>query len=226
LGFGFSDKPTNIDYATALQTDILLALLKELKINDIHILAQDYGDHIAQELLARNLENPSNSVPKISSVSLLNGGLFPETHQPTSIQKLFKSPIGGFVSSLLNFNLFKKRFAAVFGENTSPSNQELMDLWYIIYLKNGHQINHKLSYATDDCVANRTRWVNGLNTGDIPIQFINGQSDPVSGKETADRYKELVKNANVIRLENIGHYPQLECPDLVNSHLRSFIDQL
>ena len=35
------------------QTQIVENLLKHLKVNDVHILAHDYGDTVAQELIAR-----------------------------------------------------------------------------------------------------------------------------------------------------------------------------
>ena len=36
------------------QTLIVEKLLEHLKINDIHILAHDYGDSVAQELISRH----------------------------------------------------------------------------------------------------------------------------------------------------------------------------
>lgn len=35
------------------QADLIAAVLQTFKANDVHILSHDYGDSIAQELLAR-----------------------------------------------------------------------------------------------------------------------------------------------------------------------------
>ena len=35
------------------QADIVADLLRVLKVNDLHILSHDYGDSVAQELIAR-----------------------------------------------------------------------------------------------------------------------------------------------------------------------------
>lgn len=226
LGFGFSDKPDNITYSTFQQADIQIALLKKLGVKEAHILAHDYGDNIAQEFLSRTIEQKEYFPLKIKSVTLLNGGLFPETHHPTAIQTLLKSPIGGIVSSFTNLTLFEKNFTKVFGANTQPSKQDIIDQWYLICQQNGHQINHKLCYASNDCIANRTRWVNALAKTNIPVLFINGQFDPVSGKETTIKYIELVPNSKVVKLDSVGHYPQTESPKELVIQFNSFVQKI
>ncbi|MGB0525878.1 MAG: alpha/beta fold hydrolase, partial [Flammeovirgaceae bacterium] len=92
IGFGFSDKPRSYSYSILDQADIHEELLNLLGINACHILAHDYGDTVTQELLARF--HAGKTAFTIQSVCLLNGGLFPETHQARLIQKLLMSPIG------------------------------------------------------------------------------------------------------------------------------------
>lgn len=53
LGMGFSDKPYPHDYPISEQADIVEALVAELGLQYFHVLAHDYGDTVAQELLAR-----------------------------------------------------------------------------------------------------------------------------------------------------------------------------
>ena len=225
LGFGFSDKPDNIQYSISLQTDILEALLKELDIKKVHLLAHDYGDNVAQEIIARDIENKIDYLPKVTSIMLLNGGLFPETHQATTIQNLLRSPMGGIISSFTNSTLFEKTFSKVFGKNTQPSKQELIDQWYLICQNNGHKIGHKLTHAQDDREMNRQRWVGALETSSLPIVFLNGLQDPVTGMETVERYEELIPNPKVIKLDSVGHYPQLENPTEVIYQFKTLVDE-
>ena len=210
LGFGFSDKPSDIDYTIGMQTDIWEALLKELNIKNINLIAHDYGDNVAQEFLARNIEQQEKYPLKIKSLTLLNGGLFPETHRPTTIQSLLGSPIGGLVAAFTNQTLFNKNFSKVFGPNTQPNPQDLIDQWYVICHQKGYEIANKLTHASNDREKNRKRWVGALTSPKVPILYISGQYDPVTGSETVDRYLELVPNPNVIKLDSIGHFPQLE----------------
>ena len=83
LGFGFSDKPRDISYTIAAQATLHEQLLASLGIVDVHVLAHDYGDTVSQELMARQLERIQHggSGLRLRTVSLLNGGLFPESHR-------------------------------------------------------------------------------------------------------------------------------------------------
>lgn len=223
LGFGLSDKPSNIQYSISLQADIQEAILKSLGVDSYHILAHDYGDNVAQELIARLYEQENKYPFSIKSLTLLNGGLFPETHQPTTIQSLLGSPFGSIVSSLTNKSLFDISFKNVFGENTKPTEQELIDQWYLICHNNGNKINHKLVHASQDRIVNKERWERAITSNKIPILFINGLQDPVTGKPTVERYLKIVPNPNVVKLDSIGHFPQLEAPKLVIEHFANFI---
>ena len=59
LGFGLSDKPKDARYLISEQADIFETFLQNLGIQDYHILAHDYGDTVAQELLARQVSGNS-----------------------------------------------------------------------------------------------------------------------------------------------------------------------
>lgn len=96
LGFGFSDKPHAHRYSIMEQADLCEALLIDRKLARFHVLAHDYGDTVAQELLAR--QNEGKGVGSWLSVCFLNGGLFPETHQARLIQKLLLSPLGPLIN--------------------------------------------------------------------------------------------------------------------------------
>ena len=56
----------------------------------------------------------------------------------------------------------------------------------------------------------------------VPMRLINGPLDPVSGEHMARRYLELIPNPDVVLLPEIGHYPQVEAPDLVLQALYDF----
>ncbi len=58
---------------------------------------------------------------------------------------------------------------------------------------------------------------------DVPLLLIDGTADPVSGGHMADHYESLIPQPNVVRLNGIGHYPQLEAPRAVLEHFISFI---
>ena len=189
LGFGFSDKPNNRNYSIHGQADIVEALVAAKGLESFHVLAHDYGDTVAQELLARQLEG--NGVGQWLSCCFLNGGLFPETHRALLTQKLLLSPIGSLLNSFTGFRKFCRNFSSVFGADTQPSDQELKDFWWLINFNNGKHLFHNLITYMSDRIQHRERWVSALQTSSIPLALINGSVDPVSGSHMVARYKEL-----------------------------------
>lgn len=223
IGFGFSDKPPKYQYSLVDQANLLTSLLGNLGISEVDVLAHDYGDSVAQELLARHLEK---SGIKLRSMALLNGGLFPEQHRPRLVQKLLASPLGKFSGKIINYKLFAKGFSEVFASNSKPTEAELKDFWQLTTHNNGQAIQHKLIGYMAERKQRETRWVGALLNADIPIRLIDGADDPVSGRHLAEHYKKTVPNADVVLLENVGHYPQVEAPDKVWDGIYAFWQKL
>ena len=216
LGFGFSDKPLQT-YTIAEQADIVCAVLEKLNIASCHIVSHDYGDTVAQELLARR---QGGVLPfDICTVSLLNGGLFPETHRPVLTQKLLLSPLGKLAVRLIKKRSLERNFKRIFGPDTSPSETELDQIWASIIYNHGHLVMHKLIAYMTERRKNRTRWVGALQQTNVPLVLINGLADPISGEHLVTRFEQLVPQGEVIRLPEIGHYPQLEDPQAVSDAL-------
>jgi pimeloyl-ACP methyl ester carboxylesterase len=225
LGFGFSEKPNPHTYSIMEQADLCEALVAYRKLDQFHVLAHDYGDTVAQELLAR--QNEGKGAGRWLSVCLLNGGLFPETHKARLIQKLLLSPLGPAINKLTTKRTFDKSFSAIFGPDTKPSAAELDDFWTLINYNDGkHGFHNLITYMTDR-KTHRERWVGALQHSEIPIALINGSVDPVSGAHMVERYREVVSRDHfIVELPRIGHYPQVEAPtEVLEAYLR-FLRQL
>jgi len=229
IGFGFSAKPTNYNYSILDQAKLCEHLLAEHNVQKYHILAHDYGDTVAQELLARE-NNRSQSQqgqrPKLQSVGLLNGGLFPETHHPLLIQKLLLSPLGSLIARLNNRKQFARSMQGIFGKQTQPDDALIDNFWQLLEENNGGRILPKLIGYMPERKLHRERWVGALQKTTIPIKLINGKADPISGAHMVARYKELITQPNVTELHDIGHYPQVEAPQAVLKAYLEFRDGL
>ena len=221
LGFGYSDKP-NQAYSIFNQADIYCALLEKYGVEACHIVSHDYGDTVAQEILARHNEGALSF--NIRSLNLLNGGLFPETHRPVLMQKLLLSPLGGLLVRLMNRNSLAKNLHKVFGPNTPPSEQEIDEFWQLITHNNGHLVMHRLIHYINERRDNRSRWVGAMQQTKVPMRLTDGMLDPISGAHLVERYKQLIPNADVVCLNNVGHYPQIEDPEAVLSSILSKIE--
>ena len=220
LGFGFSDKPRGHVYSLLEQADIQQALLKQLGVEHYHVLAHDYGDSVAQELLARDGES------RLQSLCFLNGGLFPETHRPVLMQKLLMSPIGFLIGPRFNRERMRATFDRVFGINTRPSESEMDAFWTMIATNNGPAIMHRLIRYMAERPVHRDRWVAAMQNTSVPMRVIDGAQDPISGVHMVQRYRELIPDADTVLLPGIGHYPQVEAPEDVLEHYLAFRDRL
>jgi pimeloyl-ACP methyl ester carboxylesterase len=215
VGFGFSDKPSQGPYSVFAYADQAEALLARLGVvTRVHVLAHDLGDSVAQELLARDRERRGGrgGFAELASVCLLNGGIFPETHHPRTVQKLLNSPIGFLVARLSDRRRFGRGLSDVFGPNTKPSEAELDGFWECASSARGLRNFHRIIRYMRERRTNRERWVTPLVDGHVPLSFINGHLDPVSGKHVVDRLRELRPGAEIHELPEIGHYPQTEAP--------------
>lgn len=224
IGYGFSAKPSDFDYATFQQVNILQALLEHLRIKKVHILAHDYGNTITQELLARAEENRLSFT--IESICLLNGALFPETHRPILAQKILISPIGFLFGKLITDWRFKQSLASIFGKNTQPTEAELNDFVTLFKFNEGKKIAHKLIRYMTERAKYRERWVGALERTKVPLRFINGLADPVSGAHLVKRFREVLPHTDIIELVEIGHFPHFEVPTETLRHFFDFHSQI
>ncbi len=225
IGYGFSSKPKDFNYTIAEQVNLWEAFLEDKKISSFHILAHDYGDTVVQEMLARVKENPNYGFD-IRSVCFLNGGLFPETNFPTLTQKLLLTPFGSILKHFMGRNTLAKNFRKIFGKNTQPSEQEIDDFWEVVDHNAGKNVLPNLiKYLTERDVY-KIRWREAIQYTKMPKRLIDGGYDPISGKHMAEFYKEIIPDADVVILKEIGHYPQVEAPAEVLVYYFEFRDRL
>ncbi|MFJ2282129.1 alpha/beta fold hydrolase [Pseudomonas sp. NPDC087803] len=223
LGFGDSAKPLNHSYSLLEQADLQQALLAHLQVEQaVHLLAHDYGDSVAQELLARHYENRI----EVASCVFLNGGLFPETHRPVLMQKLLLSPLGWMIGRAFTRDALVKSFRHIFGPQTRPSESELDDFWSLIETHRGPRILHKLIGYIPERRVQRDRWVAAMQRNEVPLRVIDGEVDPISGAHMVQRYRELIAGADTVLLPGIGHYPQIEAPVQVLKYYLAFRERL
>ncbi len=221
LGFGASAKPRDHDYRLTGQADLVAAVAAACGVHSAHLIAHDYGDSVAQELLARATLDPPPALA-LESVIFLNGGLFPEAHRARRIQTLLASPLGPLLSRLLDRARYGRSLASVFAPDRQPTAAELDDFWYLTALDDGHRIAHRLLYYLHERRQRRARWVAAMQSTRIPLRFINGSLDPISGAHMAARYRELIPSPDVVALDDVGHYPQVEAPAEVLAACREF----
>ncbi len=208
LGFGDSDKPHRA-YSFQEQLGLLIQLWKRLGVRETALVVHDYSVSIAQEILARHLEDAWTG-PKITGILFLNGGLYADLYQPMRIQKLLHNRLTGpLVAGLIRRSTFEKAFCRVFAK--PPSQDELEQHWSSIEHRGGRRVYHLISRYHDERAAHAERWSLALRRSPVALRFAWGMLDPVSVPAIAHRLRDEVPG-EVVTWDDIGHYPHLEAP--------------
>ena len=210
LGFGASAKPREHAYSLHEQADLVEALWALEGVGETAVLAHDYAVSVAEELLARRAEGAL--AVELEQVLLLNGGLYPDLHRPQPTQTALLDPEQGpRLSAMINEELFVAGLAPTFAEGYDAV-QDSADMWQTISRDGGAQIMHLLIRYMSDREAHGERWVAALEQSDVPLSFIWGMLDPVSGAHMAVRIRERLPDAPFLALEQVAHWPALEAP--------------
>ncbi|HEV2238288.1 MAG TPA: alpha/beta hydrolase [Ktedonobacterales bacterium] len=223
LGYGDSDKPRPHRYSVFEQADLVEALWRQQGIGQTHLVAHDFGDSVATELLARQAEGRLGAT--ITQTVLLNGGVYVDAYHPLLIQTLLRRPvIGPLIARLVTERRFARSLRAIFSPAHPISDADLRQHWQAIQRRDGARIYHALIRYIDERYAQRARWEGALARCPTPLHAIWGMVDPVSGADVAARLGERAPGVDLLTLPDVGHYPQIEVPGVVAAAIVRMLD--
>jgi pimeloyl-ACP methyl ester carboxylesterase len=222
LGLGFSDKPAAAAYCLQGHAEMHDALIALLGLRSVHVMAHDVGVSVAQAMLVRREEVAG--LPHIASMLFLNGGLCPEAYRPRLVLRLLASPLGGAIGPRISRAAFARSVTALFGPHTHPEPALLDDFWSLVNHNDGRRVTHLVSRFWRERLALRDRLLAPLLRGAVPLRLVNGAADPNSGRHMAERFRALRPDADIVSLEGIGHWPQLEAAAAVVRAALEFFD--
>jgi len=219
LGFGASDKPADHAYSLTEQADLIEALWAHEGVDSTVLVAHDYAVSVTQELLARRSEGASSV--DIVAVHLLNGGLYPDLHRPEPIQTALLDPeLGPQISASITEEALTAALAPTFADGFDSASDSAA-MWTTLSRDDGHRLLHLLIRYIVDRRDNEDRWVQALERTDVPLGFVWGMRDPISGAHMAARIRERVPHAPLEALHDVGHWPPLEAPERTVAAIRA-----
>jgi pimeloyl-ACP methyl ester carboxylesterase len=222
LGFGDSDKPPGHHYSLVEQADLLEALWQHLGIRETALVAHDIGATVAQELLARQSEG---RLPiRLTHVILLNSALYEAVSRPRPVQKLLSQPlVGPILARLMTERLFSRNLTSVFSVSHPLSGATAHNYWVAFRRRSTSPHIHRLLQYIPERHKHHARWESVLERASVPLHFIWGMADPVSGAPVAEHIRSHVPSAQLVALDAVGHYPHVEVPDRVLAELRTLL---
>jgi len=211
LGFGFSDKPKDVNYSLVTQADIALELWRQLGLKKIFLFAHDYGTSVATEIIARYNANELDI--EIEQLILTNGSIHIELSQLRTIQKLLKHKfLGMYVAKLTNFLIFKKNMKNIYFDTSKVTDNELKEMWKLIELNGGRKVIHKLTQYINERYLHWNRWIGALKETQISTKIIWAKNDPIAVPAIAKLLAKEIPNNTLYWIENTGHFLMLENP--------------
>jgi pimeloyl-ACP methyl ester carboxylesterase len=222
-GFGLSEKNPVRDHSLLRQCDVLEAVCARLEIEDCHLLAHDMGNSVVCELLYRREQGETALRPH--SVTLLNGGIYMDLHRPLPTQKLLRLPvIGELLARNGKYPLFRNQYRRLYAEPDHFDEEHYEEQWTLMRYSGGGRTLAKVAGYMQEREAAGERWTGPVERLDLPLQLIWGMEDPVAVPAIAQRLAARNRSAEWVKLDGIGHYPQIEFPERVAASVVRFIE--
>lgn len=220
IGLGMSDRPLDHVYSVVEQADAVCALWAAQGVDETAMVAHDLGASVAQELLHRALAGALSV--RLRGVVLANGGIFPDLHRPLPFQTALADPEhGAEVAAAMTEELFAPSLRLTFGSAHQPTDDQAHAMWAAIARDGGYRNLHLLIRYMDERRERAADWVGALTATAVPLGFVWGMQDPISGAHIAERIVEALPDAPRRLLDDVGHWPPIEVPGEVVSVLRA-----
>ena len=213
-GYGLSGKPVDRDYSLKRQLDAAQALLNFLRITEFDLLAHDMGNSVACELLRRR---EAGGYPfELKSLTLLNGGIYMDLHQPLLTQRLLRTPlIGALTARLTSWRIFRLQYPRVYTNPKQFDELHYQSQWELLLNNNGRRTLHKIAGYMRERTRMGEQWTGPLHRLEVPCKVIWGKQDPIAIYDIALKLCGRNQAISLTTLDSIGHYPQLEAPERV-----------
>jgi len=213
-GYGLSAKLPDRDYSLGRQLDAAEALLNFLQISEFDLLAHDMGNSVACELLYRREQGYYPFA--LRSLALLNGGIYMDLHQPLLTQRLLRTPLlGALTARFSSWQVFRWQYPRVYAQPGQFDQAHYRSQWALMLNNEGRRTLHKIAAYMKERQRMGERWTGPLHRLDVPLKVIWGKRDPIAVYAIAQKLCQSNPGAQLFTLDEIGHYPQLEAPEMV-----------
>ncbi|MDR6208257.1 alpha/beta fold hydrolase [Paraburkholderia graminis] len=185
-----------------LCADDMDALIQEMDLRSINVMAQSMGGDVAFRLIAHRQERFRSLIVAGSSAC---GE--PPDQGARFAQWVVDAGEKGFTGEILELTM-----EVMFGNTTrhNPEKQKMLAYW-----RERIAALPKTLRPAMKGVMHRESSVALLPSIKIPVLIINGEEDMPRPPAWSDEMKRELPNSRLIRLTKIGHSPTLEAPDQV-----------
>jgi pimeloyl-ACP methyl ester carboxylesterase len=207
VGFGFSERPANIEYGIQTWADQVVGLMDTLELPKAHLVGNSFGGAIALRIAAQHPDRVGRLVLMGSM-----GVPFPITE---GLERVW-----GYEPSFENM----RKVLDVFAYSRDLVNDELAEVRYRASIQPGFQESFAAMFP-----APRQRWVEAMCTPEDEIRqlphrtlIVHGREDQVIPVRTSLRLMELIDNADLRVFAHCGHWSMIERTKDFNRNVSEF----
>jgi cis-3-alkyl-4-acyloxetan-2-one decarboxylase len=212
MGFGRSDKPAHPSrYTLQAHVDNALALIDELDLRDVTLVAHDWGGPIGLGAMLERRE-------RLRAAVLMNTWAWElPSFVPSFIREFRTEGLGEIL--VLGGNLFVESIPG--GMASRDTDPVMMDAYRAPFPDYWSRIG-MLAFQRDIPFTERDRSAalmgsihERLDELDVPVTLVWGMRDPVFQPVFMEQWRELFPDARVIQLADAAHFVPEDRPDAV-----------
>ena len=208
VGFGYTERPGNIQYGVQTWADQVIGLMDALEIPRAHLVGNSFGGAIGLRIATQHPDRLGRLVLMGSM-----GVSFPITE---GLDRVW-----GYEPSLENM----RKVLDVFAYSRDIVNDELAEVRYRGSIQPGFQESYAAMFPLP-----RQRWVEAMCTPEDEIRriphrtlIVHGREDQVIPVQTSLRLMELIDNADLSVYSHCGHWSMIERSRDFNRGVREFL---
>lgn len=220
MGFGYSDKPPHERYTIYRQAGLILGAVRELGLSDFALVGHSMGGGVALAIV-REL-GPEQKLVK--ALALVDSICYPQT-PPWFILALWVPLIPSAVMKLIperwGFVLLK---SAMYHSVRGMKPEAMDEYAACLQSEGGHRA--LIRVARHMVPPDIEEFVQSYSRINVPAQVIWGRQDRVIPLDFGRRLARDIPNARVYEVDQCGHVPQEEYPEIVAPVLREFLREV
>jgi haloalkane dehalogenase len=221
IGFGLSDKPPDWSYRPQDHASNLAHLMDDLEVEGITLIVQDWGGPIG---LSYALDHPR----KVSSLVILNTWMWPVNRDPYYLA--FSGFVGGPVGRVLirRANLFARTIMRqAYGDKRRLTKR--IHQQYLSPLRTPDDRRGCARLPGE--ILRSTPWLRDLWARrhvlrGVPALIAWGMKDIAFREKELRVWTDALPEAEVLALEDVGHYVQEEAPDRLGEAVERFLPRV
>lgn len=216
LGYGYSEKPKNLDYTIASQAQMIDGLLEHLEIEQATIVGSSYGGAVAATLA---LDYPAR-VERLVLVGAVTN------NDPTRylVMRIFSSPIiGDLISPFVigSRRLLRRRMKRVYDRHAWPLDERRVDARHLpLRAASTHRAIIRTVRRWD---AERVR--RDAHLIKQPTLVVWGDKDREVPLRDGEQLHELIQGSRLIVFRDCGHLPHEEYPAEFTEVISDFCEE-